>query len=79
MLNVAALHRRGKWDVRVFPRARHRPRVFDRGEFAWSPGAIDMCGIAVLPVPGDLERLTPEVIESTYREVSLGAREGGRR
>ena len=77
MLNVASVFREGRWDVRIFPRARHRPGVFERGELAWSPGAIDMCGIAVLPVAGDLERLTPEVIRSTYREVSLPTVRGG--
>lgn len=79
MLNVASAYRAGQWEIRLFPRARHRPGVFERGEFAWSPGAIDMCGMAVFPVAGDLERLTVEVIESTYREVSLPAQGGGKR
>jgi hypothetical protein len=73
MINVAVVFTGGEWRVRLFGRARHRPGVFERGEFTWSPGAIDMCGVVVLPVPGDLERLTPDVIARTYREVSIPA------
>jgi hypothetical protein len=57
--------------VLVFPRVAHRPRVYDSGELLWSPGAIDMAGIVVLPAEHDLDRVGAPDIESVYGEVSL--------
>ena len=71
MVNVVCFHDAGEWTVLVFPRSKHRPEVYRQGRLTWSPGAIDMCGAVVLPVPGDLERITAEDIEQVFREVSM--------
>lgn len=69
LLNVVAVHGDACWEVVVFPRRAHRPRVYHSGELTWSPGALDMAGVIVLPVEGDLERVTPRQIEEGFREV----------
>ncbi len=70
-VNVIAAFADGRWTLLLFPRARHRPAAFVEGRLTWSPGAIDMAGLVVLPVAGDLEKLTADDIESVYGEVSL--------
>jgi len=72
MVNVIVLFDGSGWAVLVFPRLRHRPAVYDRGEFTWSPGALDLAGVLVLPVQNDLKRATSEVFERGFIEVCLG-------
>src|SRR5688572_1992556 len=36
MLNIATFHAAGQWSVFVFPRGKHRPRVFETGELTVS-------------------------------------------
>lgn len=57
--------------VLVFPRARHRPRVFETGELTVSPAAIDLSGVFVVPLPGDFERMGPDDVRAVFDEVSL--------
>ena len=71
MVNVVCFHDAGEWTLLVFPRSKHRPEVYRQGRLTWSPGAIDMCGAVVLPVPGDLKRITAEDIEQVFLEVSM--------
>jgi hypothetical protein len=73
MFNLVALHRDGDWVVVVFPRSKHRPEVFHTGELTWTPGAIDLCGVVVLPVESDLDKITASDIQEVFGEVSLEA------
>jgi hypothetical protein len=73
MVNIIVVHDGGHWTVLVFPRARHRPAVYHQGILTWSPGAIDMAGIVVLPVASDLERIRADDIRSVFGEVSLSS------
>ena len=73
MVNVIVVHDRDHWTVLVFPRARHRPEVYHQGILTWSPGAIDMAGIVVLPVESDLDRITADDIRNVFGEVSLSS------
>jgi hypothetical protein len=71
MVNLVALHESGRWTVFVFPRAKHRPEIFHSGQLTWTPGTIDLCGVVVLPVASDLDRITSAEIEQVFSEVSL--------
>jgi hypothetical protein len=77
MFNLVALHRDGDWIVVVFPRSKHRPEVFHTGELTWTPGAIDLCGVVVLPVESDLDKITASDIQEVFGEVSLEAQTVG--
>jgi len=75
MVNVVAVREANRWTVRIFPRCRHRPEVFHSGELVWSPGALDLAGMLVLPREADLERVTGEVVQRGFGEVCLPAAE----
>ena len=74
MINLVAFYRDGVWSVVVFPRSKHRPEVFHTGELTWTPGAIDLCGIVVLPVESDLDKITATDIQQVFGEVALDRR-----
>jgi hypothetical protein len=69
MLNIVAVFGASGWDVVVFPRIAHRPRMYFSGELTWSPGALDLAGVIVLPVEGDLERVTAARLADGFSEV----------
>jgi Domain of unknown function (DUF4922) len=71
MINIALQHDSDRWTVFVFPRAKHRPRVFATGELTVSPAAIDLSGIFVVPLADDFERITAADVRSIFEEVTL--------
>ena len=71
LINVAGYFEQGEWTVYLFPRGKHRPRVFHTGELTVSPASIDLCGIFVVPVERDFEKITGEAIFEIFREVTL--------
>jgi len=71
MVNIAVFHERGHWTTYLFPRKKHRPEVFYTGELTVSPASIDLCGIFVVPMAQDFERITGDAIAAIFREVTL--------
>jgi hypothetical protein len=71
LLNIAAFHDEGQWTVFVFPREKHRPRVYETGELTVSPATIDLAGVFVVPLPGDFSRITGADIAQIFEEVTL--------
>ncbi len=71
MVNVVVFHSDSTWHVLVFARRKHRPKVFLTGDLTLSPASIDLCGVPVLPVESDFERVEAADIESVFEEVSL--------
>ena len=71
LVNIAVFHERGEWVAYLFPRGKHRPEVFHTGELTVSPASIDLCGIFVVPLAHDFERITGDAIAAIFREVTL--------
>jgi Domain of unknown function (DUF4922) len=71
LVNIAAFHESGAWTTYLFPRGKHRPQVFHTGELTVSPASIDLCGIFVVPLARDFERITGAAIGAIFREVTL--------
>ena len=71
MVNIAVCHERGEWIAYLFPRGQHRPKVFHTGELTVSPAAIDLCGIFVVPIAQDFNKITGDAIAAIFREVTL--------
>ena len=71
MVNIAVFHESGEWVAYLFPRGKHRPQVFHTGELTVSPASIDLCGIFVVPLANDFERITGDAISAIFREVTL--------
>jgi hypothetical protein len=73
MLNIIATHGDGL-TVYVFPRQKHRPACFvaeGADRILWSPGALDMAGIAVIADPDHFDRVNPSVARAVYEEISV--------
>ena len=78
MINIAAFHDPiAGFRVYLFPRSKHRPRVYHTGELTVSPGAIDLCGIVVVPLEKDFRRISGDDIAAIFREVTLAADQFG--
>lgn len=71
MVNIAVFRERGQWVTYLFPRGKHRPEVFYTGELTVSPASIDLCGIFVVAVAGDFEKITGGALTAVLQEVSL--------
>jgi Domain of unknown function (DUF4922) len=71
MVNIAAFREEREWVTYLFPRGKHRPEVFHTGELTVSPAAIDLCGIFVVPLARDFDRITGDAIAEIFREVTL--------
>ncbi|HTQ24843.1 MAG TPA: DUF4922 domain-containing protein [Candidatus Binataceae bacterium] len=71
LVNLAVFHERGEWIAYLFPRGKHRPEVFYTGELTVSPATIDLCGIFVVPLKRDFEKITGRAIAAIFREVTL--------
>lgn len=70
--NVVAWHEPAEgFSLVLFPRAKHRPYAFHRGERTVSPASIDMSGILVTPMRKDFDTLAGEEVAAIYDEVSL--------
>jgi hypothetical protein len=73
MINIAAYAIGDSWTVLVFPRGKHRPRVYATKELTVSPAAIDLSGVFVVPVFGDYQKIRGSDIETILEEVTLPA------
>jgi hypothetical protein len=71
LVNIAVFYERGEWVTYLFPRGKHRPEAFYKGEMTVSPASIDLCGIFVVPLAHDFERITAEAIAAIFSEVTL--------
>ena len=71
MVNIAVFKERADWVMYLFPRGKHRPEVFYTGELTVSPASIDLCGIFVVPLAHDFERITGDSIAAIFREIAL--------
>ena len=72
LINIASFYdSKTGWNVYLFPRGKHRPQVFFTGDLTVSPASIDLCGIFVVPLEKDFERISGEDIAAIFREVTL--------
>jgi hypothetical protein len=75
MINIIATFT-GELTAYLFPRQKHRPACFfatGEDRILWSPGALDMAGIAVIADPDHFDEVSASVARAVYDEVSLSA------
>lgn len=75
MLNILALYRE-KWQILIFPRAKHRPwQFFEEGEgnILLSPAAVDLGGLMITPQEKDFHKISPTDITDIFRQICLNA------
>lgn len=68
---VAFREEEGAFALVLFPREKHRPEAFHSGDLRVSPAGIDLSGLLVAPFEQDFERLSGDVVEAVFREVTL--------
>lgn len=73
LVNIAVSYEHGQWTIDLFLRAKHRPEVFHTGELTVSPATIDLCGVVVVPIRQDFEKVTREQVAAIFDEVMLSA------
>jgi ATP adenylyltransferase/5',5'''-P-1,P-4-tetraphosphate phosphorylase II len=71
MVNIAVLHEQREWVAYLFPRKKHRPQAFYSGELTVSPASIDLCGIFVVPLAQDFQKITADAVAAIFREITL--------
>ena len=71
LINIAVFFEEKQWTSYLLPRGKHRPAVFHTGELTVSPATIDLCGIFVVPLAKDFERINSQSIAAIFREVTL--------
>lgn len=75
MLNILALYRE-KWQILIFPRAKHRPwQFFEEGEgnILLSPAAVDLGGLMITPLEKDFHKISSADIADIFRQICLDA------
>ena len=73
-MNVFCTYAENRWHLVIFMRSKHRPDAYyaaKEDRILVSPGAIDMAGVIIIPLPKDFERLDCDFLRNIYREVSL--------
>jgi hypothetical protein len=73
MINIVATFDE-EYTAYLFPRRKHRPDCFfasGADQILWSPGALDMAGIAVIADADHFDRVDAPVALKVYDEVSL--------
>ena len=73
MINMLSYYR-NKWQVLLFPRAKHRPwQYFEEGNrnILLSPASVDMGGTLITPMEKDFEKISREDIQDIFRQISF--------
>ncbi len=81
LFNLFTYYRSGKFRSIVVFRSRHRSHhYFSEGpdHLTMSPGCADMGGMFIVPVAGEYENMTPELLNEMIAEVSLSAEDEAR-
>lgn len=74
MMNMLGLCREDHWMILIFPRARHRPGVYDlEGEarILITPASVEMGGVFITPREKDYRALDAGLAQSIFQDVSV--------
>ncbi len=74
MLNLIALFQNESWRIIIFPREKHRPAQYfeeNENQILLSPASVDLGGICITPREEDFNKITKEIIENIFNQVSI--------
>jgi hypothetical protein len=74
MMNMLGLCREDHWMILIFPRARHRPDVYDlegEAQILITPASVEMGGVFITPVEKDFRALDAGLVQSIFQDVSV--------
>jgi hypothetical protein len=73
-LNIVSFYKNSKWNIFIFPRAKHRPEQYfmeDDNKILFSPAAAEMTGLCILPREEDFNNITKEILIDMYEQVTF--------
>ena len=77
MMNILVYYEKEPgWRIIIFLRERHRPSFyFEKGEnnFLWSPAAVDLGGICIIPLEKDFKKISKEIVITGFNQITLSA------
>jgi hypothetical protein len=74
MMNLLGSYREDHWMILIFPRGRHRPKVYDlKGEaqILITPASVEMGGLFITPLEKDFRTVNAELINNIFQDVSV--------
>jgi hypothetical protein len=74
MMNLLGSYREDHWMILIFPRARHRPEVYDlegEAQILITPASVEMGGFFITPLEKDFRVLDAKLIENIFQDVSV--------
>ena len=74
MMNLLGSYREDHWMILIFPRGRHRPKVYDLegdAQILITPGAVDMGGFLITPMEKDFRIVDAGLIKNIFQDVSV--------
>ena len=73
-MNILALYKESRWEIFIFPRAKHRPACYDaKGAncLLSSPASVDLGGVFILPREEDFRKISANDVTQILSEVCL--------
>ena len=75
MMNILAYYEKSAgWRIIIFLREKHRPSFyFEKGEsnFLWSPAAVDLGGICIIPLEKDFKKISKEILITGFNQITI--------
>ncbi len=72
MMNIICSYDKSAWKVIIFLRRKHRPsQYFEEDGIMFSPAAVDLGGVCIVPLEKDFKRIDEKLIAGMLKEVSL--------
>jgi hypothetical protein len=74
MMNLLGLYREDNWMILIFPRVRHRPKVYDlegEAQILITPASVEMGGFFITPLEKDFRALEAGLVQSIFQDVSI--------
>ena len=75
MMNILVFYENDSaWRILVFLREKHRPSFFYEKEgknFLWSPAAVDLGGICIIPREEDFQKISRDIIVTGFNQITI--------
>jgi hypothetical protein len=74
MMNLLGSYEENRWVILIFPRARHRPAVYDlegEAQILITPASVEMGGLFITPMEKDFRALDAGLVQTIFQDVSV--------
>jgi hypothetical protein len=74
MMNMLGSYENNRWSILIFPRARHRPSVYDLegdAQILITPASVEMGGLFITPIEKDFRVIDAGLVQTIFQDVSV--------